>query len=113
MTERTAERSAALADELRNVVDRAESLLKGLAADKDEAATHLRERVLSTVDTAKARLADLEQQAGVVAQRASVASEAYVREHPWTVVGGAVAAGLLLGALFTHGVSSARGDRPD
>jgi len=50
---------------------------------------------------AKARLADVEKQAAAMAQRASVATQAYVRENPWTVVGGAVATGLLLGAAFT------------
>jgi ElaB/YqjD/DUF883 family membrane-anchored ribosome-binding protein len=106
MMERTAERSAALVDELRNVVIQAEALLQAIGADKDEALSALRERVYSAVDAAKARLADIEQQAGVVAQRASIATEAYVRENPWTVVGAAAAIGLFLGALFTRAVSS-------
>lgn len=106
MMERTAERGAALVDELRNVVTQAEALLEALGQDKDEALSALRERVHGAVDAAKARLADLEQQAGVVAQRASVAVEAYTRENPWTVIGGAVAAGLILGSLFTRALSS-------
>ena len=101
MMERTAERGAALADELRNVVTQAEALLQAVNADKDEALGVLRQRVQSAVDTARARLADAEKQVGAMAQRASVASEAYVRENPWTVVGGAIATGLLLGAAFT------------
>jgi ElaB/YqjD/DUF883 family membrane-anchored ribosome-binding protein len=110
MMERTAERGAALVDELRNVVTQAEALLEALGQDKDEALNALRERVYGAVDAAKARLADLEQQAGVVAQRASVAAEAYTRENPWTVVGGAVAAGLILGSLFARAVSSGGDD---
>jgi ElaB/YqjD/DUF883 family membrane-anchored ribosome-binding protein len=106
MMERTAERSAALVDELRNVVIQAESLLQAIGTDKDEALGVLRERVSSAVDAARARLADIEAKAGVVAQRASVATEAYVRENPWTVIGGATAAGLLLGALFTSSLRS-------
>jgi ElaB/YqjD/DUF883 family membrane-anchored ribosome-binding protein len=106
MLERTAERGAALVDELRNVVTQAEALLNAMGQDKDEALSALRERVYGAVDAAKTRLADLEQQAGVVAQRASVAAEAFTRENPWTVVGGAVAAGLILGALFTSALSS-------
>jgi ElaB/YqjD/DUF883 family membrane-anchored ribosome-binding protein len=104
--ERTAERSAALADELRNVVIQAEQLLQAIGADKDEALDGLRERVYSTVGAAKARLTELEGQAGAVTQRASVAAEVYVREKPWTVVGGAAAVGLLLGALFIRNLSS-------
>jgi ElaB/YqjD/DUF883 family membrane-anchored ribosome-binding protein len=106
MMERTAERGAALVDELRNVVTQAEALLEAIGQDKDEALKALRERVSGAVGAAKARLSDLEQQAGVVAQRASVAAEAYTRENPWTVVGGAVALGLILGALFTRALSS-------
>lgn len=100
MMERTAERGAALVDELRNVVVQAEALLEALSADKDEALAELRARVAASVDTAKVRLAEIESQASVAAQRASIAAEAYTRENPWTVVGGATALGLLLGSLF-------------
>lgn len=106
MMERTAERGSALVDELRNVVVQAEALLEAVGADKDEAIAALRERVHTAVDAAKVRLADLEKQASVIAQRANVAAEAYTRENPWTVIGGATALGLLLGALFTHTLSS-------
>ena len=106
MMERTAERSAALVDELRNVVVQAEALLQAIGADKDEALGVLRERVSSAVAAAKARIGDLEKQAGLLAQRASIASEAYVRENPWTVIGAAAAFGLVLGAAFTRRLSS-------
>ena len=110
MMERTAERSAALADELRNVVIQAEALLQAIAQDKDEAVGVLRERVQSAVDAARVRLGELESQASVMAQRASVATEAYVRENPWTILGGAVATGLMLGAAFTSALRSSHDD---
>jgi ElaB/YqjD/DUF883 family membrane-anchored ribosome-binding protein len=110
MMERTAERGAALVDELRNVVIQAEALLEALGQDKDEALDALRERVYSAVDAAKVRLADMETQASAVAQRASVAAEAYTRENPWTVVGGAAALGLVLGALFTRALAAGGDD---
>jgi ElaB/YqjD/DUF883 family membrane-anchored ribosome-binding protein len=110
MMERTAERGAALVEELRNVVSQAEALLQALSADKDEALGVLRDRVYEAVDAAKSRLADLEKQAGVFAQRTSVAAEAYTRENPWTVVGGAAAAGLLMGTLFTSCLRSSGRD---
>ena len=106
MMERTAERSAALVDELRNVVIQAEALLQAISADKDEAIIVLRDRVAGAVSAAKERIADLETQASLVAQRASIATEAYVRENPWTVVGGAAAVGLILGATFTRSLVS-------
>ncbi|MEJ1962461.1 MAG: DUF883 domain-containing protein [Gammaproteobacteria bacterium] len=106
MMERTAEQSAALADELRNVVIQAEALLQALAEDRNEAVGVLRERVTSAVAAAKTRLADLEAQASAMAQRASIATQAYVRENPWTVIGGAIATGLMLGAAFTSCLGS-------
>jgi len=108
MKERTAELSAALADELRNIVIQAEALLQAIAEDKNEAVGVLRERAQSAVSTAKTRLAEAEKQATAMAQRASVTAQAYVRENPWTVLGGAVATGLVLGAAFMGSLGSRR-----
>jgi ElaB/YqjD/DUF883 family membrane-anchored ribosome-binding protein len=109
MMERTIEQSAVLANELRAVVDGAEALLQALSEDKNEAAGELRQRVRASVDAAKARLSELERQAASMAQHASVTTQAYVRENPWTVVGGALATGLMLGAAFIGCLRS--GDR--
>ena len=57
------------------------------------------------------RLADVEAQATAIARRASANAEAYVRENPWTVAGGALATGLVLGAAFMACLRSASGDR--
>ncbi len=111
MMERTAEQSAVLADELRKVVVQAEALLQALSEDKNEAVGVLKERVRGSLDAAKARLADVQTQAAVVAQRASNTAEAYVRENPWTVAGGALATGLMLGAAFMAFLRPAPGDR--
>lgn len=100
MMERTAGQSAVLADELRKVVVQADALLQALSEDKNEAVGVLRERVRASVESAKARLSEIEQQAAAMAQRASVSTQAYVRENPWTVAGGALATGLVLGAAF-------------
>jgi ElaB/YqjD/DUF883 family membrane-anchored ribosome-binding protein len=45
-------------------------------------------------------LANVATQAETLLKRLSVESQAYVRENPWTVIGGAMATGLLLGAAF-------------
>lgn len=100
MMERTAEQSAALADELRKVAAQVETLLEALSEDKTEAIGTLRQRARSSLDTAKVRLAEIERQAAAMAQRASIETQAYVRENPWTVAGGALATGLMLGAVF-------------
>jgi ElaB/YqjD/DUF883 family membrane-anchored ribosome-binding protein len=102
MMERTAERGAALVDELRNVVAQAEALLEAIARDKDEALSVLRERMYAALDAAKDHVGALEQEASVAARRASVAAAAFTRENPWTVVGGALALGLTLGSWLTR-----------
>src|SRR4051812_37044191 len=109
MMERTAEQSAVLADELRNVVAGAEALLQALSEDKNEAVGEIRQRVRASVDLAKARLSEIERQAVSMAQRASVTTQAYVRENPWTIAGEALATGLMLGAAFIGSLRS--GDR--
>jgi ElaB/YqjD/DUF883 family membrane-anchored ribosome-binding protein len=100
MMERTAEQSAVLADELRKVVTQTEVLLEALADDKNEATAALRRRMRTSLDAAKAHLSDMERRATMVAQRASTTAQAYVRENPWTVAGGALATGMVLGAAF-------------
>ena len=113
MMEHTAASSAALAEELRNVVRQAEDLLSAVAGDSSEAVTALRERVFTAVDTAKTRLSDLEEQAEQATQRAAIALENYVRAHPWATVGIAVGVGLALGALLARGMGSSHNDDLD
>lgn len=102
MLEQTAASSAALAEELRNMIDHAERLLHAMGADGDEAISALRERVHGAMDTAKNRLSALEQQARHSTQRIATVAETYIREHPWTSIGIAIGAGLLLGSLLLH-----------
>jgi ElaB/YqjD/DUF883 family membrane-anchored ribosome-binding protein len=98
MLERTAAQSAALAEELRNVVRQAEKLVIALGEDREEALTELREHVSVAVTEAKKRLADFEEQARRFKDTAGAAVDVYVRENPWTMVGISAALGLLLGA---------------
>jgi ElaB/YqjD/DUF883 family membrane-anchored ribosome-binding protein len=98
MLERTAAQSAALAEELRNVVRQAEKLLIALGEDREEALVELRQHVTVAVAEAKKRLADFEDQARRFKDTAGAAMDVYVRENPWTAVGIGAALGLLLGA---------------
>ena len=106
MMERTTEQSAVLADELRKVAGQVEALLEALSEDKSEVITAIRQRARATLDVARSRLAEVERQATVLAQRASVTTQAYVRENPWTVAGGALATGLVLGAALVGSLRS-------
>lgn len=100
MLENTTASGAALADELRNVVAQAEELLQAIGDDGGAAMAALRERVYSSIETARSRLGDLEQQAGRVTQQAATAAETYMREHPWTAVAIGAGVGFVVGAIL-------------
>jgi ElaB/YqjD/DUF883 family membrane-anchored ribosome-binding protein len=76
-------------------------LVHAIGDDKEAALIALRDRASAAMEAAKERLADLEQQAQRMTQRATVATETYVRENPWTAVSVSAAVGLVLGALLT------------
>ena len=98
MLERTAAQSAALAEELRNVVRQAEKLVIALGEDREEALVELREHVNVALAEAKKRLADFEEQARRFKDTAGAAVDGYIRENPWTAVGISAALGLILGS---------------
>jgi ElaB/YqjD/DUF883 family membrane-anchored ribosome-binding protein len=98
MMERTAAQTAALADELRNVMRQAEKLVVALSEDRDAALVELRERMSAALSEGKQRLAEFEDQARLLKDTAGRAAEQFVRENPWTAVAVAAATGLLLGS---------------
>jgi ElaB/YqjD/DUF883 family membrane-anchored ribosome-binding protein len=100
MMERTAASSAALASELRIVLQQVEELIHAIGDDRDDALKTIRNRVNDAVGTAKDRLADIEKRAEVGARRASTAVRVYARENPWTTISIGSAVGLLLGAIL-------------
>jgi ElaB/YqjD/DUF883 family membrane-anchored ribosome-binding protein len=98
MLERTAAQSAALAEELRNVVRQAEKLVLAMGADREDAVRELRERLSVAVEEAKRRLGEFEQQARRFREDAGAAIDEFVQENPWTAVGIGAALGLILGS---------------
>jgi ElaB/YqjD/DUF883 family membrane-anchored ribosome-binding protein len=98
MMERTAAQSAALAEELRNVMRQAEKLVIALSEDREEALVQLRARVSVALAEGKKRLADFEEHALRFKDTAGAAVDEYVRENPWTAVGVSAAIGLILGS---------------
>jgi ElaB/YqjD/DUF883 family membrane-anchored ribosome-binding protein len=98
MLERTAAQSAALAEELRNVVRQAEKLILAIGADREEAFAELRERLTVAMAGAKERLAEFEEQARLLKDGAGTAVDEFVRDNPWTAVGIGAALGLILGS---------------
>ncbi len=84
-----------LAEELRTLVDDAESLLRsGLASGSAE----LKDRAQDTVRELKGRLSSLEQQLNARARDV----DGYVRENPWQAVAIAGGVALLLGLIMAR-----------
>jgi ElaB/YqjD/DUF883 family membrane-anchored ribosome-binding protein len=94
--------STALGEELRNVVDHAEALLEALADDSDAGLSALYERVSDSIDTARARLAEINSDAGRPSERAAAALERWMMENPWTAVAIGAGVGVLIGALLSR-----------
>ena len=103
MLERTAAESAALADELRNVLHQVEELVHAVGEDRDAAVVAARDRMSGVLDSAKGRLADLERSATRKAKKLRKAANSYVSDNPWTALSIGAGIGLLLGALLGPG----------
>jgi len=101
MMERTAAQTAALAEELRNVVRHTHDLVAALGEDRDAALLEIRDRVGLALSTAKARLVEIEQEATALHLAARTVADAYVRENPWTAVALAAAIGMLVGSFVS------------
>lgn len=92
---------AQLLQDFDKVVHDTESLLRSLASVSGEKAVALRESVEANLNTAKARLRELQ---GVARERATGAArdaDAYVHENPWTAIGLAAAAGVIVGVILS------------
>jgi ElaB/YqjD/DUF883 family membrane-anchored ribosome-binding protein len=99
MSEVTTEK---LLEDLRQVIRDAEELLRATAGVAGDKVAEVRERAEETLRSAKARLLDLSVDLNERAQAAADSADRYVRSNPWTAIGIAAAAGLLLGALLTR-----------
>ena len=95
----------AMAAELRRIIEQAEALMGAAGAD---AATlgDLKERVNDTIEAAREKLADQEQEA-------RHRTESWVRSNPWAALAIGAGIGLIAGALIMRSVPSAPPDDPE
>jgi ElaB/YqjD/DUF883 family membrane-anchored ribosome-binding protein len=80
----------------------AEELLKQAAQASGEQAADLRRRAQSAITNAKHRLIEAEHKVVDQAKVAARATDSWVHEHPWTAVGIAAGAGLLIGLVLNR-----------
>ncbi len=88
-----------MAGDIRMVIADGEDLLKAAADVSGEGFAVARARFAEKLGNARARLADASQAAVGTARRSAAAADGYVHDNPWTVIGIAAAAGILIGVL--------------
>lgn len=87
-----------LLEELRDVVNEADGLLRSAQSDAGERIEEVRSRVEQSLDNVKERL-DEAHGLGERARSAGKATEAYIRENPWTAAAIAIGIGYLVGRM--------------
>ena len=89
-----------LIEDLHTMIRDAESLLKATASQTGEKIQEARSRAEESMQAAKERLADVEEEAMRRARVLAQEADEYVRDNPWQVVGIAAGVGLVLGMLI-------------
>lgn len=91
-----------LVADLKVVMADAEELLRITASQAGEKASAARERIQASLSSARAKMTDAERAVVDKTREAAKATDVYVRDNPWTAVGIAAAAGLVLGVLISR-----------
>lgn len=91
--------SSRLADDFRTVVSDAEQLLRHAANQAGEGYVEARQRLESSLKTARRGLDQLEHTVADGSRRAARATDGYVRNHPWESIAVGAGIGMLVGLL--------------
>ena len=91
--------SVRMAGDFRTMINDSEDLLKAATTVSGKAFAVARMKFEEKLGRAKAALADASQPAVARAKETAAAADHYVRGNPWTSVGVAMAAGMLIGFL--------------
>ena len=87
--------------ELNRVITQAEELLKTLGEEGGAAAEAVKQRVVRTVNQARARLSDAGTRVRGAATDAARATDSYVQDNPWRAIGYGAAIGAVVALLAT------------
>jgi ElaB/YqjD/DUF883 family membrane-anchored ribosome-binding protein len=96
----------ALAEELRRIVEQAEQLMNAAGAE-NVTLGGLKDRVNDTIEAAREKLAELQDEARLRGRSAALATESWIRANPWAAVAIGAGVGLLVGGLLMRGGGSA------
>jgi ElaB/YqjD/DUF883 family membrane-anchored ribosome-binding protein len=97
------EQSERLAADIKVLVSDAEALVKATAAETGDKVVELRRRLQQTVDDLKPQLEKMEDTVLAKTRPAALATDKYVRAHPWPAIGVSALAGLVIGLLASRG----------
>jgi ElaB/YqjD/DUF883 family membrane-anchored ribosome-binding protein len=89
-----------LVSDIKSVISEAEEMLGATADQAGEKIANLRVRIQARLHDAKVRLVEAEEVLIAKTKAAARATDQYVHESPWTAVGIAAGAGLLIGLLI-------------
>lgn len=89
-----------LVSDIKSVISEAEDLLGATADQTGEKIAHLRVRIQARLRDARLRLTEAEALLVTKTKAAARATDEYVHESPWTAVGIAAGAGLLVGLII-------------
>jgi ElaB/YqjD/DUF883 family membrane-anchored ribosome-binding protein len=83
-----------------------EGLLRALSGASGEAIEGTRERIQQRVNEMRRTLSDGQESALKSARQAATSADRYVHQNPWPVIGGALAAGVIVGLLARRGLDA-------
>ena len=95
-----------LRDDLRGLAGDMEQLLRATASQTGQQIAQARARAEDSLKAVRARMADAQESALANARAAGKATDEYVRENPWQVLGIAAVVGLAVGFLLAYTSSS-------
>lgn len=102
MFRRTAEAKEQALENLNAAVSEAESLLQSAATAGEERAAAIRDKVEENLRIARDRLQDLEDALMTKGRAAVQYTDDYVHDHPWQILGAAIAIGVGIGILLNR-----------
>ena len=91
-----------LVADLKVVVADAEELLRATASQVGEKVSAARERIQTSLASAKVKLTEAERALVEKTKQAAKVTDEYVHDNPWQAVGIAAMAGLVLGILISR-----------
>lgn len=95
-------RTSRVSSEVKNLIADVEDLVKKVANVSDAEVARVRERVEKTLTRAKTAASEGAGAVKTYARHATVATDEYVHDSPWTAIGVAAAIGVLVGFLVTR-----------